>query len=55
MEQQNSHKTVGYWAAIFASVFSIAYFVAQLFEWMGMLGSHGDLKALVLRWALYYC
>ncbi len=36
-----STKRVGFWAAICAAALSIAYIVAQLFEWAGMLGSAG--------------
>jgi len=32
---------VGFWSAVCAAVFSLAYVVAQLFEWTGILGSHG--------------
>lgn len=46
MTKQNAHITVGYWAAVFATVFSIAYIVAQLAEWMGFLGSQGGPESL---------
>ncbi|MFH5834248.1 hypothetical protein [Halalkalibaculum sp. DA384] len=36
-----SVRSLGYWSAIFSSVFSIAYIIAQLMEWMGLLGSQG--------------
>ena len=36
-----STKTIGFWSAILATVFSVAYIVAQLAEWMGLLGSRG--------------
>ncbi|HMA10422.1 MAG TPA: hypothetical protein VKO83_00955 [Steroidobacteraceae bacterium] len=36
-----STKAVGIWSAVLASVFSIAYVIAQLFEWAGLLGSGG--------------
>ncbi len=32
---------LGFWAAVSASVFSIAYDIGQLAEWFGMLGSGG--------------
>ena len=32
---------IGYWSAIFASVFSIVYLIGQLAEWLGWLGSGG--------------
>lgn len=41
MTKHNPHLTLGYWSAIFATVFSIAYIVFQIAEWMGMLGSQG--------------
>lgn len=31
----------GYWSAILATFFSVAYIVAQLAEWQGLLGSSG--------------
>jgi hypothetical protein len=34
-------KAVGFWSAVLATVFSLAYVVAQLAEWAGMLGSRG--------------
>jgi hypothetical protein len=37
----SSTKTVGFWSAVLATVFSITYIVAQLAEWMGVLGSQG--------------
>ena len=36
-----STRTVGFWSAVLATVFSLAYVVAQLAEWSGMLGSQG--------------
>ena len=36
-----STKTVGFWSAVLATVFSITYIVGQLAEWMGWLGSQG--------------
>jgi hypothetical protein len=36
-----STKAVGFWSAVFATVFSLAYVVAQLTEWLGILGSGG--------------
>ncbi len=46
MTKISSHIKVGYWAAIFATAFSIAYIIAQLAEWMGLLGSHGGPESL---------
>lgn len=40
----SSQKTVsriGFWAAVFATIFSVTYIVAQLGEWFGLLGSAG--------------
>jgi hypothetical protein len=37
----SSTRMTGYWSAILAAGFSIAYVVAQLAEWLGLLGSHG--------------
>jgi len=36
-----STKTVGFWSAVLATVFSITYVVGQLAEWMGLMGSGG--------------
>ena len=36
-----STRAVGFWSAVLATVFSLAYVVAQLAEWAGMLGSQG--------------
>ena len=36
---------MGIWAASFALLFSVAYVVAQLFEWAGVLGSAGGPNA----------
>lgn len=33
--------TLGYWSAVLATIFSATYVVAQLAEWMGLLGSGG--------------
>ena len=33
--------TVGYWSALLATTFSLAYVVGQLAEWLGWLGSRG--------------
>jgi len=34
-------KKLGYWSAVLATVFSLAYIAAQLAEWLGILGSKG--------------
>lgn len=36
-----SLKKVGFWSAVLATVFSVAYSLLQIGEWMGMLGSAG--------------
>jgi hypothetical protein len=36
-----STRTVGFWSAVLATVFSITYIVGQLAEWAGLLGSQG--------------
>jgi hypothetical protein len=36
-----STKTLGFWSAVLATVFSITYIVFQLAEWFGWLGSGG--------------
>lgn len=43
MDEKNSSsvRKLGYWAAVLAAVFSLAYVVAQLAEWLGILGSKG--------------
>ena len=41
MECQTTIYKIGFWAAAFASFFSIAYDVGQLAEWFGLMGSGG--------------
>lgn len=36
-----SAKAAGFWSAVLATVFSLAYVVGQLAEWLGWLGSRG--------------
>lgn len=36
-----SLKRVGFWSAVLATVFSLAYSVLQIAEWLGVLGSSG--------------
>jgi hypothetical protein len=36
-----STRTVGFWSAALATVFSLTYIVGQLAEWAGWLGSRG--------------
>jgi hypothetical protein len=36
-----SAKAAGFWSAVLATVFSIAYVVGQIAEWMGLMGSGG--------------
>lgn len=38
-EVSPSTKRVGFWSAVLATVFSIAYVIGQLAEWAGLLGS----------------
>jgi hypothetical protein len=44
-----STKTVGFWSAVLATVFSITYIVGQLAEWLGWLGSHGGPESASTR------
>jgi hypothetical protein len=36
-----SVRALGFWSAVLATVFSVAYVVGQLAEWLGLLGSGG--------------
>lgn len=36
-----STKTVGFWSAVLATVFSLSYVIGQLAEWIGWMGSGG--------------
>jgi len=36
-----STKAVGFWSAVLATIFSITYDLAQIGEWLGLLGSSG--------------
>jgi len=40
-----STRTVGFWSAVLATVFSLTYVVAQLAEWLGWLGSRGGAES----------
>jgi hypothetical protein len=40
-----STKTVGYWSAVLATIFSAGYVVAQVAEWFGWLGSRGGAES----------
>ncbi len=40
-EIPSSTKAVGFWSAVFATIFSITYDVGQIAEWLGWLGSKG--------------
>ena len=40
-----STKTVGFWSAVLATVFSITYVVGQIAEWLGWLGSAGGAES----------
>jgi len=41
VEGQSTVYKIGFWSAVLASVFSIAYDVGQLGEWLGLMGSGG--------------
>ena len=41
MEGQATVYKIGFWSAVFASVFSIAYDLGQIAEWSGLMGSGG--------------
>ena len=41
MEAEKSVNKLGYWSAVLASVFSVAYVIGQLAEWFGLMGSGG--------------
>lgn len=36
-----SARSVGFWSAVLATLFSLAYVIAQIAEWIGLLGSQG--------------
>jgi hypothetical protein len=44
-EVPRSTKTAGFWSAVLATVFSMTYVVAQVAEWMGLLGSGGGAES----------
>lgn len=41
MEAQTTVYKLGFWSAVLASVFSVAYIIGQLAEWFGLMGSGG--------------
>ena len=41
MEGQTTAWRLAFWSAVLASVFSVAYDVGQLLEWLGLMGSGG--------------
>jgi hypothetical protein len=41
MEGSKHVYSLGFWSAVFASVFSVAYDIGQIAEWLGLLGSGG--------------
>lgn len=41
MEPQRNVSQLGFWSAVLASVFSLAYVVGQFAEWFGLMGSGG--------------
>lgn len=40
-EIPSSTKAIGFWSAVFATIFSITYDLGQIAEWLGWLGSKG--------------
>lgn len=40
-DMSKSTRTLGFWSAVLATVFSITYAVGQIAEWLGFLGSAG--------------
>jgi hypothetical protein len=46
-------KAVGFWSAVLATVFSLAYVVGQLFEWAGLMGSGGGADNASTPFGLY--
>lgn len=49
----SSTKTLGYWSAVLATVFSIAYDIGQLAEWFGVWGSNGGPESSSTPLGLY--
>jgi hypothetical protein len=41
MEAAINNYRIGFWSAVFASIFSIAYDIGQIAEWFGLMGSGG--------------
>jgi hypothetical protein len=41
MEGSRHVYSLGFWSAVFASVFSVAYDIGQIAEWLGLMGSGG--------------
>jgi hypothetical protein len=41
METQTTVYKLGFWSAVLASVFSVAYIIGQFAEWFGLMGSGG--------------
>lgn len=47
--EDNASKTIiriGFWSALLATIFSVTYIVAQLGEWLGLLGSAGGPESM---------
>jgi hypothetical protein len=40
-KRKSALRTLGIWSAVLCTIFSLAYVIAQLAEWMGLLGSAG--------------
>jgi hypothetical protein len=49
----SSTKAVGFWSAVFATIFSLVYVVGQLAEWFGLLGSGGGAESSSTPLGLY--
>jgi hypothetical protein len=41
-----STRSVGFWSAVLATIFSLSYVIAQIAEWLGWLGSAGGPESL---------
>ncbi|MBN2170185.1 MAG: hypothetical protein JW819_02560, partial [Candidatus Krumholzibacteriota bacterium] len=52
-EVSPSTKAVGFWSAVLATVFSLAYVVGQLAEWAGLMGSGGGADNASTPFGLY--
>jgi len=48
-----STRAVGFWSAVLATCFSVMYVVAQIGEWLGLLGSAGGAESSSTAFGLY--